>query len=134
MLLASSFTNDLSQRQADTTATPTEIVDSILASARSESVSDVHLVPTRTQLQMLWRVAGVLHEVADLDKSIAANIVARLKVMANLLTYQTDVPQERSHSRAQRRIHRNETQYVPHCFRRESSGPAIRGVRQISTP
>lgn len=72
----------------------TEIVDALLQSARAASASDVHLVPTSDRLQMLWRLDGVLNPVAMLDKSIAANIVARLKVLANLLTYQTDVPQE----------------------------------------
>jgi type II secretory ATPase GspE/PulE/Tfp pilus assembly ATPase PilB-like protein len=41
-----------------------------------------------------WRVDGVLHHVATLPANIAPNLVARLKVLADLLTYRADVPQE----------------------------------------
>jgi type II secretory ATPase GspE/PulE/Tfp pilus assembly ATPase PilB-like protein len=72
-----------------------EVVDRIVALARQNSASDVHLIPIEggRALRMLWRIDGVLHEVADLDHA-APNIVARLKVLAELLTYRTDVPQE----------------------------------------
>ena len=36
----------------------------------------------------------MLHRVAVLSRDLAANVVARLKVMAELLTYRQDVPQE----------------------------------------
>ncbi len=72
----------------------TEMVDLILTSSRNATASDVHLLPTQDGLQMLWRLDGVLHQVAELPREVAPNIVARLKVLAELLTYQTDVPQE----------------------------------------
>ncbi len=71
-----------------------EIVDLILASARSEGASDIHLLPSPEGLAMRWRVDGVLHDLATLPKAVAPNVVTRLKVMAELLTYKTDVPQE----------------------------------------
>ena len=43
---------------------------------------------------MRWRVDGVLEHVATLPKAVAPNVVGRLKVMAELLTYKSDVPQE----------------------------------------
>lgn len=71
-----------------------ELVDLILNEARRAGASDVHLQPSAEALEMRWRVDGVLHHVANLPAAIAPNVAARLKVMADLLTYKTDVPQE----------------------------------------
>jgi general secretion pathway protein E len=73
----------------------TDVVTRILAAAGEEAVSDVHLLPQEQgsgRLTMLWRIDGVLHEIAELERG--PNIVGRLKVMSELLTYRTDVPQE----------------------------------------
>ncbi|MCA9081687.1 MAG: Flp pilus assembly complex ATPase component TadA, partial [Planctomycetaceae bacterium] len=71
-----------------------EAVDCLLAEAQTQRVSDVHLVPQQGKsLLMLWRIDGVLHPVYEFTE-FAANVVARLKVLADLLTYRTDVPQE----------------------------------------
>lgn len=70
------------------------LVDAILASAREAGASDVHLVPQETGLSMSFRLDGVLQAVAVLPKETSSNVVARLKVLAELLTYRTDVPQE----------------------------------------
>ncbi len=71
-----------------------EVVDLILAEARVARASDVHLQPTAEGLEMRWRVDGVLSLVGTLPPAVVPNVVARLKVMAELLTYKTDVPQE----------------------------------------
>jgi type II secretory ATPase GspE/PulE/Tfp pilus assembly ATPase PilB-like protein len=72
-----------------------DVVERILSLARQNCASDIHLVPVEGGgvLRMLWRIDGVLHEVAVLRQA-GPNIVARLKVLAELLTYRTDVPQE----------------------------------------
>jgi type II secretory ATPase GspE/PulE/Tfp pilus assembly ATPase PilB-like protein len=70
------------------------IVKRTLAAARDSGVSDVHFLPTVAGLSVRWRVDGVLHEIGVLPRAIAPNIVARLKVLAELLTYRTDIPQE----------------------------------------
>jgi general secretion pathway protein E len=71
-----------------------DLVDLILAEARRASASDVHLQPTREGLEMRWRIDGVLRTTGLLPPAISSNVVARLKVLAELLTYRTDVPQE----------------------------------------
>jgi general secretion pathway protein E len=71
-----------------------ELVDLALAEARSAGASDIHLQPTPDGLDMRWRVDGVLQQVGKLPLAVAPNVVARLKVMAELLTYKTDTPQE----------------------------------------
>jgi type II secretory ATPase GspE/PulE/Tfp pilus assembly ATPase PilB-like protein len=72
----------------------TEVVDVILAKAREVGASDVHLQPTADGLELRWRIDGVLQSAALLPLSAAPNVIARLKVLAELLTYRTDVPQE----------------------------------------
>ena len=71
------------------------VVDAILTLACDSNASDVHLLPNDggRSLLMRWRIDGVLHEIYRFDHAVS-NIVARLKVLAQLLTYQTDVPQE----------------------------------------
>ncbi|MGD9854606.1 MAG: GspE/PulE family protein [Planctomycetaceae bacterium] len=69
------------------------LVDAILQGAQAAGASDVHLVPDRRGLQMDWRIDGVLQAVAHFE-GVTPNVVARLKVLAQLLTYRTDVPQE----------------------------------------
>lgn len=69
-------------------------VERLLAVARQAQASDLHLQPAADALDVRWRVDGVLQPLASLPAQLAPNIVARLKVLANLLTYRTDVPQE----------------------------------------
>lgn len=92
--LADRFQQRIAGLDAKADLYATEVVARVLAAAREEGVSDVHLVPTEAagRLRMLWRLDGVLHDVALLER--APNIIGRLKVLAELLTYHTDVPQE----------------------------------------
>lgn len=71
-----------------------EVVQLLLDFARDARASDLHLVPAAAkQLQVLFRIDGILRQVAVIEHS-ASNIVSRLKVLAELLTYRTDLPQE----------------------------------------
>lgn len=72
------------------------LVDLILADAARRGASDVHFEPTHRAVEVRYRLDGVLHPVACLNRELAANLVARLKVMAELLTYRLDIPQEGS--------------------------------------
>ncbi len=69
-------------------------VDAVLAVARAAGATDVHLQPTGANLELKFRIDGVLLPVATFPAALAGNVVARLKVLAGLLTYQTDRPQE----------------------------------------
>lgn len=78
----------------NTPKTAVEIADAALTAAQAASASDVHFVPVENGLEMMWRIDGVLHPIERLPKELASNVVSRLKVMAELLTYRTDTPQE----------------------------------------
>jgi general secretion pathway protein E len=70
------------------------LVDVLLADAVRCAASDVHLEPTHSALVVRFRLDGVLHTVASLRRDLAPNVAARLKVLAELLTYRLDIPQE----------------------------------------
>ncbi len=72
----------------------TDAVEQALALAQAAGASDVHFQPGGDGLELRWRIDGVLQPVALLPAKVAPNIVARLKVLSELLTYRTDVPQE----------------------------------------
>lgn len=69
-------------------------VDRLLDAAVTARASDVHLRPTNEGLDISWRLDGVLSPMATWPKEWMANVVARLKVLAQLLTYRTELPQE----------------------------------------
>ncbi len=71
-----------------------QVVDELLAAASQLDVTDVHLQSTGEGLDCRWRVDGVLQHVALLPQEAAVSVIARLKVLADLLTYRTDTPQE----------------------------------------
>jgi type II secretory ATPase GspE/PulE/Tfp pilus assembly ATPase PilB-like protein len=72
----------------------TSLVEAVLVEAQAVGASDVHLRPAAETLVMDWRLDGVLQHVATLPGAVKANVVTRLKVLAGLLTYHTDRPQE----------------------------------------
>ncbi len=72
----------------------TPIIGAILDRAIETGASDIHFEPTRGDMQVKFRLDGYLNTVDTIAKSLSENIVSRLKVMANLLTYRHDIPQE----------------------------------------
>jgi type II secretory ATPase GspE/PulE/Tfp pilus assembly ATPase PilB-like protein len=71
-----------------------QAVERLLAAGRAAGASDIHLQPAADALELKFRLDGVLRTVARLPLGLAPNVVARLKVLAELLTYRTEVPQE----------------------------------------
>jgi type II secretory ATPase GspE/PulE/Tfp pilus assembly ATPase PilB-like protein len=69
-------------------------IDLVLAEGVHRSASDVHFEPTPAALEVRFRIDGVIHPVATLPRELAPNVIARLKVLSELLTYRVDVPQE----------------------------------------
>lgn len=72
----------------------TEVVDRVLCAGLAAGASDIHWQPGAEGLQLRFRVDGVLQSMAVFPAAVAPNLIARLKVKAELLTYQTDRPQE----------------------------------------
>ncbi len=70
------------------------IVEHLLRFAQASGASDIHFTPADGGLEIDCRIDGVLVPMAVYPRQFAPNIVARLKVLAELLTYKTDIPQE----------------------------------------
>jgi type II secretory ATPase GspE/PulE/Tfp pilus assembly ATPase PilB-like protein len=70
------------------------LVDKLLDDAVKRLASDVHLEPTADGLEIRLRVDGLLETVDRVDTNTGRSMVTRLMVMAHLLTYRLDVPQE----------------------------------------
>jgi type II secretory ATPase GspE/PulE/Tfp pilus assembly ATPase PilB-like protein len=69
-------------------------VDVLLDAACLSHASDIHVQPTPRGLEIRWRLDGVLQTLGVFPRGESTDVVARLKVLAELLTYRTDVPQE----------------------------------------
>ncbi len=70
------------------------LVDELLARAVEADASDIHFEPTAKEMLIRYRLDGVLDTVERIPAALAENIVSRLKVLAGLLTYRNDIPQE----------------------------------------
>ena len=94
--LAAQYEQALAARLGDSRGdvSAVEIVDALLTAARNAQASDIHLVPDEAGSSAFWRIDGVLHPVIRIARPISSNVVSRLKVLAELLTYRTEVPQE----------------------------------------
>jgi len=89
------FARDIiSQTPTDDVDFATHAVDRLLDQGRGTGASDLHLQPSEHSLEISFRIDGVLQSAGLFPGSVAQNVVARLKVLAGLLTYRTDTPQE----------------------------------------
>jgi general secretion pathway protein E len=70
------------------------LVDALLAAALKQRASDIHIEPALTGYDVRFRIDGVLETYRHLDPASGRAVVGRLMVMAKLLTYRLDVPQE----------------------------------------
>ncbi|MCW8133167.1 MAG: type II/IV secretion system protein, partial [Planctomycetota bacterium] len=70
------------------------LADWLLAAAAQKGASDLHLEPREDALLVRWRIDGCLADAGEIKSPLRANLVQRVKVLAALLTYRTDVPQD----------------------------------------
>jgi general secretion pathway protein E len=70
------------------------LVSRLLQDAIAAGASDIHLEPWEDTLAVRIRLNGVLTELIHLPLELMEKISGRFKVMANLVTYQTGLPQE----------------------------------------
>lgn len=100
------------------------LVDDLLRRAVEHGASDIHFEPTSAELDVKFRLDGVLNTVERLPASLSDNIIARLKVLGGLLTYRNDIPQEG-------RIEINEDRNGQIMDQRLAVFPTIHGQRAV---
>ncbi|MCX6807090.1 MAG: ATPase, T2SS/T4P/T4SS family [Candidatus Berkelbacteria bacterium] len=71
-----------------------KLINSLLLRAVKERASDIHIEPEEKELKVRFRIDGVLQNVLTLPKEMHASIVARIKILANLKTDETRLPQD----------------------------------------
>lgn len=69
-------------------------VEGLLSVAAEIGASDLHLQPSQHGLVLKWRIDGVLHTAGTIPRERADNVLSRLKIVAGLLTYRSETPQE----------------------------------------
>jgi type II secretory ATPase GspE/PulE/Tfp pilus assembly ATPase PilB-like protein len=75
------------------------LVDGFIDRAHAARATDVHFEPHDDGLHVRYRIDALLQDVDTVPSPVAPNVIARLKVLAGLLTYRTDVPQEGAFTR-----------------------------------
>ncbi|MDQ6946603.1 MAG: Flp pilus assembly complex ATPase component TadA [Actinomycetota bacterium] len=71
-----------------------EAVDSIIVQALRDRASDVHIEPQDSRVRVRYRIDGVLHDVLALPDSMAAALLSRVKVMADMNIVERRRPQD----------------------------------------
>jgi general secretion pathway protein E len=85
-------TEDLLEQEDD--APIIRLINAILGEAIKESASDIHLETFEKRLVVRFRVDGILREVLEPKRELAALLVSRIKVMARLDIAEKRIPQD----------------------------------------
>jgi type II secretory ATPase GspE/PulE/Tfp pilus assembly ATPase PilB-like protein len=71
-----------------------EIVDVILQKAVLTAASDVHIEPTKLGIRTRYRIDGIFQELGYIPAKVHDQVVARIKVLADLISHKREVSQE----------------------------------------
>lgn len=70
------------------------LINAMLSEAVKEGASDVHIEPFEKRLLIRFRIDGILHNVLEPQRQLAALLVSRIKVMAKLDIAEKRIPQD----------------------------------------
>jgi len=79
---------------ADADAPVIKLVHQIIARAVDLGASDIHLDPGAGDMQVAFRVDGVLTPTGSIGSSMSASVVSRIKIMGNLNIAERRMPQD----------------------------------------
>ncbi|HUO75042.1 MAG TPA: ATPase, T2SS/T4P/T4SS family [Solirubrobacteraceae bacterium] len=86
---------EIALQQGPTADAPiVKLVYSIIAQAVEQGASDIHCDPEDGEMQVLFRIDGVLSPAATIARSMAPSVVSRVKIMASLDISERRVPQD----------------------------------------
>jgi len=72
----------------------TEAVNLLLSQAVFHGASDVHFEPWHAAISVRFRIDGILHEVGRIPAEFQTKVISRIKVLADMVVYQREVPQD----------------------------------------
>jgi type II secretory ATPase GspE/PulE/Tfp pilus assembly ATPase PilB-like protein len=73
---------------------PTEIVDFALCQGVFHGASDIHFEPWTDVIALRFRIDGIMQDVARIPRLYQAKVVSRIKVLAKMVVYRSDIPQD----------------------------------------
>lgn len=71
-----------------------KLVDSIVEYAYNSRASDIHIDPTESNVNIRFRIDGVMHNIFTLSKEIQDEIISRIKVLSGLRTDEHQAAQD----------------------------------------
>ncbi|HSZ13636.1 MAG TPA: ATPase, T2SS/T4P/T4SS family [Solirubrobacteraceae bacterium] len=71
-----------------------KLVNQLVAQAVERGASDIHLAPDGRELRVRFRVDGVLQDITTVQRRMAAGVVSRIKIMAELNIAEKRLPQD----------------------------------------
>jgi type IV pilus assembly protein PilB len=71
-----------------------KLVNQLVAQAVERGASDLHLVPEGRDMRVRFRIDGVLQDVTTVPRKMAAGVVSRIKIMAELNIAEKRLPQD----------------------------------------
>jgi type IV pilus assembly protein PilB len=75
---------DFRDAAADDEVPAVKLVHSVIAQAIDQGASDIHFDPDEGELQVRYRVDGVMADAARVPRKLAQKVVARVKILADL--------------------------------------------------
>jgi type IV pilus assembly protein PilB len=86
---------DLDDLRKKSEAAPViRMVNLIVAEAVAQGASDIHIEPTKTNLQIRNRVDGILRKTMELPKWVQGAVISRVKIMAKMDIAEKRLPQD----------------------------------------
>ncbi len=71
-----------------------QLLDNIFEQALQKNASDIHLEPQPQQLQLRFRIDGVLQTQTPISQALSNRVISRLKLLAKLDIAETRLPQD----------------------------------------
>jgi type IV pilus assembly protein PilB len=71
-----------------------KLVHSVIAQAIDQGASDIHFDPDEGELQVRYRVDGVMADAARVPRKLAQKVIARVKILADLDIAERRLPQD----------------------------------------
>jgi type IV pilus assembly protein PilB len=71
-----------------------DLIDQVISDAITKEASDIHFEPYNDFYRIRFRIDGLLYQILNPDTVLASQIIARLKIMANLDIAEHRLPQD----------------------------------------
>lgn len=82
------------QPEIELEAPTARLVNSLIVRAVKDRASDIHIEPQEKELDVRFRIDGVLQKAVTLPKEVHPSFVARVKILSNLKIDETRIPQD----------------------------------------